>query len=266
MVIKMKLCSPAKLNLRLKCVGKLDNGYHELEMLNIRYPLNDYIYIRKDIKNKLEFVNSNLNPDKDNLVLKVLEYLQETYNIKDKYYIKIEKNIPVGAGLGGGSSNAATLIKYINEEHNLNLSINDLINIGIKFGADIPYCLFNGPCIVKGIGEKIEEVELKLKEDLIIVNPNIYISTKEVFINNKKISDRSNIDLENYLDYLENDLEEAAFTVSKELRDVKEYLVSLDVKKVVMSGSGSTFILFVDKDKKDYIYNIIKKETNYLVF
>ena len=169
-------------------------------------------------------------------------------------------------GCGGLSAKTLTLIKYINEEHNLNLSINDLINIGIKFGADIPYCLFNGPCIVKGIGEKIEEVELNLKEDLIIVNPNIYISTKEVFINNKKISDRSNIDLENYLDYLENDLEEAAFTVSKELRDVKEYLVSLDVKKVVMSGSGSTFILFVDKDKKDYIYNIIKKETNYLVF
>lgn len=266
MVIKMKLCSPAKLNLSLRCVGKLDNGYHELEMLNIRYPLNDYIYIRKDEENKLEFINSNLDPNKDNLVLKVLEYLQDTYNIKDKYYIRIEKNIPVGAGLGGGSSNAATLIKFINEEHNLNLSINDLINIGIKFGADIPYCLFNGPCIVKGIGEKIEEVELNLKEDLIIVNPNIYISTKEVFINNKKRSDRSNIDLDNYLNYLENDLEEAAFIVSKELRDVKEYLVSLDVKKVVMSGSGSTFILFVDKDKKDYIYNIIKKETNYLVF
>ena len=84
--------------------------------------------------------------------------------------------------------------------------------------------------------------------------------------NSKTIKDAPFHFLENYLDYLENDLEEAAFTVSKELRDVKEYLVSLDVKKVVMSGSGSTFILFVDTDKKDYIYNIIKKETNYLVF
>jgi 4-diphosphocytidyl-2-C-methyl-D-erythritol kinase len=262
----MKLCSPAKLNLRLKCVGKMENGYHELEMLNIRYPLNDYIYIIKDDKNSLEFVNSNLNPTKDNLVLKVLEYLQEVYNIKDKYKIIIEKNIPVGAGLGGGSSNAATIIKYINEEHKLNLPLSELISIGIKFGADIPYCLFDGPCIVRGIGEKIEEVSFDLKEEIIIVNPNIYISTKDVFVNNKKISNKENIDLINYFEYLENDLEEAAFCVSKELKQVQEYLLSLNLKKVVMSGSGSTFILLVDKDKKEDIYNIIKKETNYLVF
>jgi 4-diphosphocytidyl-2C-methyl-D-erythritol kinase len=109
-------------------------------------------------------------------------------------------------------------------------------------------------------------VSFDLKEEIIIVNPNIYISTKDVFVNNKKISNKENIDLINYFEYLENDLEEAAFCVSKELKQVQEYLLSLNLKKVVMSGSGSTFILLVDKDKKEDIYNIIKKETNYLVF
>ncbi len=266
MVINMKLCSPAKLNLRLKVVGKLENGYHELEMLNIRYPLNDYIYIKEDNVNSLEFIDSSLDGSIDNLVLKVLSYLQDTYHIQKRYNIKIEKHIPVGAGLGGGSSNAASIIKFINEEHNLNLSINDLIKIGIKFGADIPYCLFDEPCIVRGIGEKIKQVELNLKEELIIVNPNIYISTKDVFVNNKKISPKTDIDVKNYLSYLENDLEESAFIVSKELKQVKEYLLSLNVKKVVMSGSGSTFILLVDKTEKEKICNIIRKEKNYFVF
>ena len=262
----MKLCSPAKLNLRLKVVGKYSNGYHELEMLNIRYPLNDYIYIRKDKENSLEFKNSNLDASSDNLILRVLSFLQETYNIEERYNIVIEKHIPVGAGLGGGSSNAATLIKYINDEHNLNLSTDELINIGKRFGADIPYCLFDEPCIVRGIGEQIEKVEFKLNEELLIVNPNIYISTIDVFKNNKKISSKTNIDLDNYLDCLENDLEESAFLVSKELIDVKKYLEKLGAKKIVMSGSGSTYILLVDKDKKEEIYNKIKKETNYFVF
>lgn len=266
MVIDMKICSAAKINLRLKCVGKYENGYHELEMLNIRYPLYDYIYIRKASENSLEFINSNLDGNTDNLVLKVLEYLQNTYNIKERYNIKIEKNIPVGAGLGGGSSNAATVIKYINEEHNLNLSINELINIGVKFGADIPYCLFDAPCIVRGIGELIEQVDLNLNEEIIVVNPNIYISTQEVFKNNKKLSGKTNINLENYLEFIENDLEESAFHINEELKKVKKYLENLDIKKVVMSGSGSTFIVLVEKDKKIEVFNKIKKQTKYLVF
>ena len=87
-----------------------------------------------------------------------------------------------------------------------------------------------------------------------------------LFLEISKISKKTNIDLDNYLDCLENDLEESAFLVSKELIDVKKYLEKLGAKKIVMSGSGSTYILLVDKDKKEEIYNKIKKETNYFVF
>ena len=262
----MKLISSAKINLRLKCVGKYSNGYHELEMINMRYPIYDFIYIYKEKENKLEYLNSSLDPLKDNLVLKVLEYMQETFNIGDKFKIVIEKHIPIGAGLGGGSSNAAAIINYINNEYKLNLSNFDLISIGKLFGADIPYCLFDNAAIVRGIGEVIEFIDLNLEEDIVIVNPNIYISTKDVFLNNKRISEKSNLEEIKDLRLFENDLEESAFLLNKELQDVKSYLESLDIKHVVMSGSGSSFVLFIDKEKKEEVINKIKLETNYLIY
>lgn len=263
----MKLTAYAKINLRLKCISKYENGYHELEMINKKISLCDYIDINVSDKNELIYINSNLNPEKDNLVLRVIEYFQDKYNIKDNFKIIIEKNIPVGAGLGGGSADCASIINYLNETYMLNLSNDQLINIGVLFGADIPYCLFDNPAIVRKTGEDITLTNLNIEDDMFIIYPNIFVSTKDVFKNNEIFSDKSDLNnICNIYNYLDNDLENAAFTVSKDLLYVKSYLSALPHKGLVMSGSGSTYILFSDKNNSEYIYNELKKNKEWFIF
>lgn len=259
----MKLKAYAKINIYLKVLGK-ENDYHKLKMLNAKINLFDEIEINESSENELIFINSNLDPKKDNLVLKIVEYFKEHYKIKKNYKIEITKNIPVMSGLGGGSSDVAEVIKYLNTNNNLNLSIKELEKIGLLFGADIPYCLHNEPCIVEGIGEIVipTDVIKEYKEkDIIVVNPKIELSTKDVFETFDKLEMvKSDIVL-----FKTNDLEEAAIKLNPEILKAKKYLIDNFNENIVMSGSGSSFIILTDKDKSNYIYNKIKKEKEWFV-
>lgn len=259
----MKLKAYSKINIYLKVLGK-ENNYHKLKMLNAKINLFDEIEINESSKNELIFVNSNLDPKKDNLVLKVVEYFKENYKVEKNYKIEITKNIPVMSGLGGGSSDTAEIIKYLNTNNNLNLSMKELENIGLLFGADIPYCLHNEPCIVEGIGEKIipTDVIKEYKEkDIIVVNPKIELSTKKVF---EKYDELDTIERE-LLPFKTNDLEEAAIKLNPEILEVKKYLTDNFKTDIVMSGSGSSFLMLTDKNKSNYIYNKIRKEKNWFI-
>lgn len=254
----MILYAYAKINLRLEVLGKRNDNYHELQMLNAKSKLYDILEINEDIENKVEFSKKELNDIPNNFCLNILNDMCDIYHINKRYHIYITKNIPDGAGLGGGSSDAASIIRFLNNDNNLGLNDNMLIEIGKKYGADIPYCLFNGIAIVEGIGEKINLIKDINLPNIYIICPNVHVSTKDVF-NNTTIYDKKTkkeeilkyLENQDYKHLLYNGLENATFKLHKELKELKEK--SLLYGDVVMSGSGSSFILIPNKnvDKKE---------------
>lgn len=246
----------AKVNLRLKVVGKRPNGYHDLEMINISVDLSDSLSIKKNKSGDIIIRCNNplLPTDDNNIVHKVVKYIKETYQISDGFEIMIDKKIPIGAGLGGGSSDAAAMINWFNNEYRLNLSEDALIGLALKFGADVPYCLYGQPAIVTGIGKEINFIKLNLPKYLLLITPPINVSTKEIFNDYDRLISKENSDL-NYRtniykkqknnELMENDLMEVTFNKHPILEKMKRFLESLSKRKVMMSGSGpSLFCLF----------------------
>ena len=229
-------------------------------MINSKINLCDNIYINVSDVNKVRFSIEDLNDTNNNIVLNILEYIQNTYNIKERLDIYIEKNIPIGAGLGGGSADGACVLQYLNNKYNLKLDIKQLEKIGLMFGADIPYCLHNETSYVYGIGDNIINIEIKPFKALLIC-PNIYVNTKLMFLNNKiygnkftlneakkfATSDFSNLFKNDFLmQLLEND----------KFRYIYNTLNKYGI--VGLSGSGPSMI-FIPKNKDiNYFKKILK--------
>lgn len=259
----------AKINLRLKVVGKNESNYHLLQMINAKVDLYDEIIVNADSENKVIFDIDELNHIDNNICLNTLNDFCAIYNIKSRYNIYIKKNIPSGAGLGGGSCDVACILNYLNEVNNLNVSYQDLSAFSLKYGSDIPYCLRSDICLVEGIGEKISCLDVKLNEKILLVYPNIFSSTKEVYKNVDGVSLKDSITElkeyiynKNYSSLFYNDLESAAFKLNPELKNIKEELSKYG--KVIMSGSGSTFIVVPTNDLcKD---ELLEKRNIYKIF
>ncbi len=175
-----KILSCAKINLFLAITGRRTDGYHFLYSLFIPInSLNDTLYF----KDSNHGVNSTYivgNLVEDTIVKKTLDHMQQKYNLKKCFDVRIEKNIPIGGGLGGGSSNAASTLHAINLLCKLHLSTKQLIKEAAQIGADVPFFLIKKPSIVSGIGEIISPCTVK-KYHILLVNPGINISTAEIF-------------------------------------------------------------------------------------
>lgn len=245
----------AKVNLRLKVTNKRPDNYHNLEMINISIDLADHISIKKDKSGDI-IINTNnsiLPTDEANIIYKICLYFKKTFLINDGLDIYIDKRIPLGAGLGGGSSDGAALIRWYNEEYKLELSDDDLIGLAVKFGADVPYCLFSRPALVTGIGENIKFINIKLPPYLLLITPPLQVSTKEIFeeydklniINEKRsiIGDEIN---DNILDLMENDLAKVTMSKYPQLLEYKNTLETFGTNKIMMSGSGPSLFCLVD--------------------
>ncbi len=249
----MKTNAYAKINIRLNVIGKRENGYHELFMINARVSLKDEIEFKESSYNKVYYSLEELNNLDTDQCLNVLNEIINSYNINKKYHVYIKKNIPLGAGLGGGSADIAYIINYLDYTHNLKLTLDEKISIGLKYGADVPYCLINDIAVVEGIGEKITPLNKKINKRVLIVYPNLFVSTKKVFeqhielnhyINKEEIMNYIiNEDMDNLL---ENDLENYTFKLYPSLKEIKLKLST--ISKTVMSGSGSTMLVFVEND------------------
>ena len=276
----------AKINLYLKVTGKQDNGYHNLKMLMQSISLHDDIYIQKNNSGKIrvDIINeNNLSEnerislaDKDNLVYKAAELLLNQYKPNVGVDIALNKRIPMQAGLGGGSSDAASVLLGLNWYLDLKLSINELSLLGLKLGADIPFCLRGGLALVEGIGEQVTPLpKIKMKY-VLIVKPNIGISTKEAFAHYDRCLDEKskNDAFENLIKALEkeelryilpnmfNDLETAVFNMAPEIAKIKMELEKL-AGGALMTGSGSAiFTLFDDYYKALECFERIKKFEN----
>ena len=237
----------AKINLGLNVLGKLENGYHELEMLNIKISLYDEIFIEESISNVITYENFQIAEKKD-LILKFINDLTDKYQNLPKFKIHIKKNIPVGSGMGGMSSDIGSIIKYINKQYNLNIKDKELIEYVKPYGTDICYCLFDKPAIVKGVGEQIEFVDLKLPNSLILINPKINISTKEVYENVVEYSNhmytKEYVENLKHFKTLKNDLEKVIKNINPTINNIINELKNIYPDKVRMTGSGSTIVLY----------------------
>jgi len=251
--------SPAKINLGLSIKGKRSDGYHELE--TVFYPVLDLFDViemkkSKDLKNHLEVKGLTIegNPE-ENLCLKAWQELK--YLVKDLPCIslKIQKNIPMGAGLGGGSSNAAIVLKGLISLFSLNIEAADLHQIAKKLGADVPFFLGNKAVFATGIGTDFHDIHFNLP-GILKIHPMPFhsntvlaykgLSPKDFSIHQdvKKIIQTENLAL--WRAELKNDFEPSVFTRFPELREKKEELYKNGASYVSMSGSGSALFSIWD--------------------
>lgn len=279
----MKIKSPAKINLFLKLLGKRSDGFHDLESLFAFLDLADDLEVKKSDEFKLEISGEFaefLDPKK-NLFTKILDFFVSEFHIEKNLHIKIQKNIPVAAGLGGGSSNAAFFMMALNQIFSLNLTKKNLQKISLNFGSDIAFFFENQASIIRGRGEKIKNFPSFNPIPILLINPKIELSTKEIYekfsvmLNSSKCNFSTKIADEEIekipvLDLIKNfpnDLEKPAITtittISKILSELKNY--GADFSK--MSGSGATcFGIFSDEEKlKSAEKNLTKKFPKFFV-
>lgn len=244
----------AKVNLGLHVVKKTKNGYHKLDMIMSLIDLYDDIEFYQSSEVVVETDKYICNM-KNNLCYLIANFLKEKYAIEEGIKIIIKKNIPDGAGLGGGSSDAAEVLKFLNEYWKLNLSKNKLKKIGFRFGCDIPFFIEGQLSEVQGYGEKIKKLKFFDVRDVILIFPKFKLSTKEVFgsfhnFNDKKIKFiKKNLYNSDYNDYLFNDLESSANIITNnKIEYIKCVLSDMKLGKAVMSGSGSTLVYYLNKN------------------
>lgn len=247
-----KALSPAKINLFLNVVGKRDDGYHLLESLFIPLPrLYDEVSVGRagELSCELDYSQEI----RDNIVLKVANELRLKYGISQGAKIKIKKNIPVAAGLGGGSSNAATAHKLLCRLWGIPYSREEAIDFLVRIGADVPFFVVCEPAFVEGIGERIYPMQLNQRFSLILVNPKVLVSTATVFRMGFKeftasLNKPSPKILVEGIFSGKNDLEPNALVLAPQIQEVLHYLKSMPGCKVArMSGAGATcFGIFQD--------------------
>lgn len=269
----MKFLSEAKINLTLDVLLKLPDGYHLIKSLVLKVPLCDEIYFEfgKDM-----VIYENVLVDND-IIERTKKRFFEITKISDKITIRVKKNIPVGSGLGGGSSNAARVLLSLNQIYGFPLDEHTLFEIGKDLGSDVNLFLRNEKLIlIEGKGEKIFPIYAKDREFFFsIVYPNIKISTKDVYSAIEKIEKRELITDkvldrillgEDFIHFLKNDLEEFAFKIKPELKEIKEILLKHFSINVVMSGSGSSFICFFNSPNHLYSHFEFLKKFHFQVF
>jgi len=272
-MIFKSLC-PAKINLFLKLTGKRPSGYHELESLFAFLDLSDVLEVKKstEFNLKIDGEFAKFVDEKNNLFTKILDFFASEFHISKNISIHITKNIPVGAGLGGGSSNAAFFMKALNEIFSLQLSKEKLQEISLNFGSDIAFFFEGQTAIVKGRGEFITPFSKFSPFEILLINPKINLSTKQVFEKfDRKFS--AELPLAELLKKdvfelinLPNDLEKPAISAAPIIQEIIDELKNAGAKIAKMSGSGATcFAIFEDKKIDEAEKNLTKKFPNFLV-
>lgn len=271
----------AKINLFLNVVGVKENGYHDLEMVNAKIDMADILRFEETFNQPVVVIKSNdLFLEKEgNLLYKVAHFMMNYYVLGKSIQITVEKNIPPGAGLAGNSTDAAAIIKGLNELFDLDLSNSQMEQIGSKFGADIPYCLYDQPAIVKGIGDIIEFVKLPLDNcKVLVVKPQVFLKTEDVFHLGDQIGfDQSDLmpmidaintqDQKAFIASMKNSLEKPSFEISPETKATKTLVCEeLGCDGVIMSGSGSTILKVSQAKMNDFSAFFEKYVNKYMIF
>lgn len=263
----------AKINLGLDVIRRREDGYHEVCMLMQTIHLFDRLEIGKTkeagiaIKTNLSYVPTN----ESNLVYKAGKLLMDEFGIREGVSVKLVKRIPVAAGMAGGSSDAAAMLYGMNRMFDLGLSRQQLMERGVKIGADVPYCLMRGTALAEGIGEKLTQLPPMVKCPVLIAKPQISVSTKFVYENlklnattphpdmNQLVADIKNKDLTGIASHMGNVLETVTIPEYPVIARIKEQMIQSGAVGSMMSGSGPTvFGLFEDEKTARKAYEDMK--------
>ena len=263
------LKSPAKINIGLNVINKRDDGYHDLETIFYPVLLADFIQIRKSNQDSFSTNSVDLNKQ-DNLILKAKNLIEEKLNKKFTTEITLEKIIPIGGGLGGGSSNAATTLIALNKLFNLNIGFTQLSEIALQLGSDVPFFLNPVPVFAESRGEKMLPLNISINYPIIIVNPGINISTGFAFskiypvvpvVKLSAVFSRSSIDLKLMREKVKNDFEEIIFKEYPLVGQIKFKLYELGAEFALMTGSGSSvFGIFNNLQKASFAEDYFKQK------
>lgn len=273
--MKFSLNSNGKINIGLNITGKREDGYHLLDMVMVPISLSDRI------KGEIEDISGTLTiktnkkgipTGKENILYKIYEkFYNESGLERKKVYVYLEKKIPHQAGLGGGSSNGAFLLKLLNEFHGNYFTVDKLIEIGKSIGADIPFFLINKSARVTGIGENIETIENNLENSIIVIKPDFGVSTKKAYKNMYMLNNKKDADIDKVVlglkvnrvsmveENIENHLEQGLLLEDKNIMNFRKKLAEIDNMEFFMSGSGSAYYTFVDKKLAENIYKTLKE-------
>lgn len=259
---KLELKGYAKINLGLDVVRRLENGYHEVKMIMQTVSLHDDITLtkKKERGTDVEVNKAELSNKEDNLVYKAAELMIKEYNIDCGVSIKLQKNIPIAAGLAGGSTDAAAVFRGMNEMFNLNLSIDELQKQAVKLGADIPYCITGGTYLSEGIGDNLTKLTNAPQCYVLLAKPAISVSTKWVYENLHvdEIKPHPDIDLirsaiehndlNKMCSNLENILENVTVNNCPVIAEIKKVMRDCGAVSSLMSGSGPTVFGIFDNE------------------
>lgn len=251
--------APAKINLFLHVVGQRADGYHLLQTVFCLLDFNDTIHLKPNLSGEIKRMNEVPGvPENTDLCIRAATLLQQHTKCSHGVEMQVEKNIPMGGGLGGGSSDAATVLLALNRLWQLNLSRAELMQLGLKLGADVPFFIFGSNAWAEGIGEQLQAIPLK-QNYYVVLTPKIHVSTAQIFANKQLTKDTNpkimsgfsrvaNLSVENseivntHPDFI-NDLEKIVCDIYPEVADCLAWLKQFGDAR--MSGSGASVFLEV---------------------
>lgn len=255
--------APAKINLILDVIGKREDGFHEMQMVMTTIDLADRLTLnlREDDKIKISSNSAFMPLDERNIVYKAADLLRETYKLEQGVNITIDKHIPIAAGLGGGSSDAAAVLRGLNKLWGLSCSLEELAQLGAQIGSDVPFCVYGRTAYATGRGEEIELIDEIPQCWVVLVKPEKGISSWTIF-ENLDLNNLSHYDTPKMLQaikekdygevirYAGNALEEVSSQQQPLITRVKEKMLEFGADTAVMSGTGPTIYALTQKRSK----------------
>lgn len=270
-----KIKSYGKINLSLEILGKRDDGYHKIDTLMNSIDLWDEIEIEKIDGDKLilESENPDFPTDESNLIYKAWVILKKFKGKETGLRINVNKNIPIAAGLAGGTSNACEVMKALNKIWNLEFDNETLVELAKPLGADSTFFFYRGLLRGENIGDKITKIKESLNYPLILINPGFHISSKDVY---SRITNYTKGKIEKLIHNIDNEdfffnnafnsMEDVSFQMHKELKDIKEDLKNNGANLSMMSGSGPTIYgIFKDEKIRDLVYTKLLDKYRYVI-
>ena len=264
--------APAKINLTLDVLGKRPDGYHEVEMVMTTVDLADRLELTvlESDEIRIQSEHAYVPNDHRNLAYRAAALLRERFNIQQGVEIVLDKQIPVAAGLAGGSSDAAATLRGMNELFSLNLSLEELAELGAEIGSDVSFCVIGGTAIARGRGEQLEMIPAPPPCYVVLGKPIIGVSTADVFRSvrmeevhhpdtDAMVEAIRQKDFHGICEHLGNSLESVTLKLHPEVKQIKETMRHCGAEGVLMSGSGPTVFALIEHEQKAHrIYNGLK--------
>ncbi|MGP4063129.1 4-(cytidine 5'-diphospho)-2-C-methyl-D-erythritol kinase [Halobacillus sp. H74] len=263
--------APAKINLSLDVLHKRSDGFHEVEMVMTTVDLADRIELTPrpseiSVESESRFVPN----DERNLAYRAAKLMKDRFGVEKGVKIFIEKNIPVAAGLAGGSSDAAAVLRGVNRMWELGLGMDELARLGAEIGSDVSFCVYGGTALATGRGEKIQSMQAPPPCWVVLSKPTIGVSTQSVYQNldldgaehpntTAMVEALKNGDYEGICANVGNTLEGVTLALHEEVGQIKSQMKQAGADAVLMSGSGPTVFSLVEQDARaQRIYNSLK--------